>query len=918
MSLNRSGESVLTLPLTEGFKFTFVSKGVSFDCKVTELSRNGLKVQCPQAGTDEISNGMHVENAVLDHHQVGHHDSLSFFVTDITTAQGEGFLMQLTSADEKTSSNLWLASRLTQTDIQSSVVRKKLEGHEIPRIPARGIYTEQARLERLEFLRKETGAALESQQVSRFKPDELTGNIENLFGSVEIPVGLVGPLMIRGSNFCDMVYAPFATTEGALVASAARGATAMTRAGGVTTRILAQRMLRVPLFELSDMNGAVMFVSWIRDHTEAIKATVTEVSRHAHLTALETTMVGNMVHVSFIFETGDAAGQNMTTACTWHACQWIMRQMKHFDMIKFENFVIDGNMSGDKKVNFASFLMGRGTRVAAECFIDRKILNEVLKVSPEQFCRIHQTNLVGGIQTGMIGYNVNIANVIGAMFAATGQDIASVHECSIGNFHAQAVEDGIYVSLLLPSLIVGTVGGGTHLTQQNEMLQMMGCVGLGKAGRLAEIIAGFCLSLEISTGAAIASGQFVTAHERLGRNRPVSFFSKKDLTADFFSSILRGRWGTSELSIESFQSLTADAQGSSIISELTARKVQKLVGLLPYRVCYRVGQAPPQLVDLMIKIKPLAAEIELLLSGLASQCGGSLAETFPSFKERTGTAMCHERELAIADLADPAFRDVMPVTYKTHRDPKRETYLIAMELLADMDLMNTSGDPSGWTRRHIEVALSAAARFHAVYYDNLAGLLKSGWIGTVQNAHSMTEMMPLWYEMSNHMFEEFAEWFDKDDRQIHRSLISSVADWWLEIEKMPRTLIHNDFSPRNLCFRKSPEGPKLVAYDWELATIHIPQHDLAELLAFTMNTETTPETVQYFVEYHRTALEKATGRSIDAGLWRRGYRLALWDLGINRLALYMMAHTFRHYDFMFRVVKTTQRLMFIEKEYGQT
>ena len=588
--------------------------------------------------------------------------------------------------------------------------------------------------------------------------------------------------------------------------------------------------------------------------------------------------------------------------------------MKHIDAIKFENFVIDGNMSGDKKVNFASFVMGRGIRVTAECFIERKILEEVLKVSPEQFCRIHQTNVVGGIQTGMVGYNVNIANVIAAIFTATGQDIASVHECSIGQFHAEPADDGIYVSLLLPSLILGTVGGGTHLAHQNEMLQMMDCRGSGKVGRLAEIIAGYCLSLEISTGAAIASGQFVSAHERLGRNKPVSFFGKNDLNVDFFAAVLRDYFRANEIAIASVHPIESFDQGSSIISELTARKVKKLVGLLPYRIVYSAGQGPSQEMDLLVKVKPLAAEVELLMGALASHCGGRLAASFQVFKQRTGTAMCHERELAIAALPHAAFRELMPTTYKTHQDPKREAYLIVMEMLKDMELMNSANDPSGWTFRHIEVALAAAARFHAVFYDNYGDLLKSSWIGTVHNTSSMVEMMPLWDELSNHMFEEFADWFDKEDRQIHRTIISSVSGWWQEIEKMPRTLIHNDFSPRNLCFRRHPDGPRLVAYDWELATIHIPQHDLAELLAFTMNPETSPETVQHFVEFHRIALEKEVGRPIDPVLWRRGYRLALWDLAVNRLALYMMAHTFRHYEFMYRVVKTTQHLMLIEKQ----
>jgi len=49
---------------------------------------------------------------------------------------------------------------------------------------------------------------------------------------------------------------------------------------------------------------------------------------------------------------------------------------------------------------------------------------------------------------------------------------------------------------------------------------MLDCSGSGKALRLAEIVAATLLAGEISMGAAIASGEFVQAHEAYGRNRP--------------------------------------------------------------------------------------------------------------------------------------------------------------------------------------------------------------------------------------------------------------------------------------------------------------------------------------------------------------------------------------------------------------
>ena len=101
----------------------------------------------------------------------------------------------------------------------------------------------------------------------------------------------------------------------------------------------------------------------------------------------------------------------------------------------------------------------------------------------------------------------------------------------------------------------------------------------------------------------------------------------------------------------------------------------------------------------------------------------------------------------------------------------------------------------------------------------------------------------------------------------------------------------------------------LCAYDWELATIHLPQHDLAELLVFTLQPDFDPLDVEQYIEQHRIELEVLADTRIDAQQWRRGFTLSLWDLVINRVPMYAMAHTFRHYGFMDRVQATFRNLL---------
>ena len=87
--------------------------------------------------------------------------------------------------------------------------------------------------------------------------------------------------------------------------------------------------------------------------------------------------------------------------------------------------------------------------------------------------------------------------------------------------HVELREGGDYYwSITLPSLIVGTYGGGTGLATQRECLEMLGCYGSGGANKFAEICAATVLAGETSLAGAQLAGDWITSHDQLGRNRP--------------------------------------------------------------------------------------------------------------------------------------------------------------------------------------------------------------------------------------------------------------------------------------------------------------------------------------------------------------------------------------------------------------
>ncbi len=872
---------------------------------VVAIDQGHLQVSWP-AQRALIAPGTALQNLLVNVH--GEVISLPRLRVHSVQAVENGLQMSLHSDGCDTTSNLlWeLSYRLRLAARADNVIYDEAS---LPRVPARGHYTEEARQERLAFARAETGASLYEVACTRLDPKRLVSNIEAFIGSVEIPVGLAGPLHIQGVHAQGLFYAPLATSEGALVASATRGAMALSRSGGARARVLGQRMMRVPFFSFDSMDAALFFAEWAQGHYTELAAEVRKYSNYANLVELQPQVMGRNVHLHFIYETGDAAGQNMTTTCTWQACQWILKRLESFDGLCVQNFMIEANLSNDKKVTFQTFLKGRGVRVQAEAVLSDEICRKVLKVSAAQLVRAYQHFISGSLAAGMVGMNINVANIVAAMFTALGQDIACVHESALGQLHISLNENGdAYCSMTMPSLVIGTVGGGTNLPQQRECLELIHCAGAGNSHKLAEIIASYCLALDLSTLSAIAADQFARAHEKLGRNRPVNYLKLADLNTDFFNRALRT--GTSGFEVQALEAIKVDSKGSSIITELTAHRINKVVGHFPFQLHTDKGD-----LAVMTKVKPLDDEVIIMLSGMAAMCEARLAQEFQRFRNDIGFKGCHLRELGVMTQRDARFVNNAPLVYGVVQDAEREAYVIVEEKLdpVQMVLMDSADDTSGWTREHIDTAIRGIAEVHSIWYGCEEELRSQPWLVDFPTATKMKEQRRLWELLGAHAREEFPEWFSEQDFSTYRGVVDTIGECWDEIETLPRTLVHNDFNPRNIAFRNTRDGLRLCAYDWELATLHLPQHDLAELLAFSLDASVTAAEVDHYVELHRRELERYSGKSIDAAQWRRGYELALRDLMVSRLSLYVMAHTFRHYAFMERVVKTFRTLVNIER-----
>jgi hydroxymethylglutaryl-CoA reductase (NADPH) len=352
-----------------------------------------------------------------------------------------------------------------------------------------------------------------ARQMERYKH-----NIENFVGTAKIPFGIAGPLRVNGLFAQGDFYVPMATTEAALVASYNRGAALITEVGGASAMLLSEGVSRSPVFSFANFEEMGVFVKWALDHESDIQRVAESTTRFGKLIDLELSIEGSAVYFLFVYTTGDASGQNMVTIATHAAVQWMVDNTP----VRPRCVYLEGNFSGDKKASAQSLQNVRGKKVTAEVILPGELIEKRLHTTAEHMLELYQLTVLGGVLSGTLGVQGHYANGLAALFIACGQDAACVAEAAVGTTVFEPRERGnLHVSVTLPNLIVGTVGGGTGLPTQNSCLEILGLAGAGHAQAFAEVVAALCLAGEISISGALAAGEFAQAHARLARGKDV-------------------------------------------------------------------------------------------------------------------------------------------------------------------------------------------------------------------------------------------------------------------------------------------------------------------------------------------------------------------------------------------------------------
>jgi hydroxymethylglutaryl-CoA reductase (NADPH) len=386
-------------------------------------------------------------------------------------------------------------------------------GDLLPRLKDNG-YAPERVAKRREWIEEKSGTQAPHIAGVTYDTEAWRGNIENPIGVAQVPMGVAGPVLVHGKHAQGLFYVPMATTEGALLRSYERGMVALSKAGGVEVSVDSDENQTAPSFFFTSVLKAAEFPEWIQGQLGELQAVVATTTSHGKLRNLKCYQNGRQVIVNFGFFTGDAQGMNMIVRATDAICRWVG------DNYPIDSYFLFSGMCSEKRASGFLMTRGKGKRVTAGALLTHRVMRLYLHVTADQLFRVWQSTLVGQLQAGVVGYNAHAANGLTAIFIATGQDVANVVNSANVITVFEPHPEGLYVSTTLAALSVATVGGGTALPTQKEALGIMGCVGRGKALKMAEIVAAAVLGGEISMGAAIGAQEFVGAHERYGRNRP--------------------------------------------------------------------------------------------------------------------------------------------------------------------------------------------------------------------------------------------------------------------------------------------------------------------------------------------------------------------------------------------------------------
>ena len=266
-----------------------------------------------------------------------------------------------------------------------------------------------------------------------------------------------------------------------------------------------------------------------------------------------------------------------------------------------------------------------------------------------------------------------------------------------------------------------------------------------------------------------------------------------------------------------------------------------------------------------------------------------------------------KREMLIYENISKNVSKFIPKTYNTIINEAKREYVVVMEKFKDKDFrVFNSFEDYIWEKEDIKIVLRDIARIHSEYLNNYDSIKKSAYLNIIDGDFYKDAKEYLLYTL-NKTNREYPQYISQHHKLI-TNFITNIEKNLKVLDTYPKTLSHNDFNPRNLNITNNNE---LLLFDWELACIQSPQHDVAEFFIFLINNEFKKDEMDEFLIYYKTCLERYSNITLDDDLFMHVFKICLLDLMINRLNLYLLSNKILRFKFIKKVYKNINKLISI-------
>lgn len=336
-------------------------------------------------------------------------------------------------------------------------------------------------------------------------------NCENVIGYTTVPLGMVGPININNKH----TFVPLATTEGALIASINRGCKWILQSLHTKETVITDiGITRSPIIKCNSLKDISEIKNYIISNFESLQKLFSSTTNHGKLKDISFLQNGHYLHLRFEATTGNAMGMNIIS-------KGVEQIMNHLiEKYNITYITISGNTCVDKKTSAINIIKGRGKHVVTSITLNKDKFEQLANINSKNLINLHiQKNLVGSSLAGSIGgNNANVSNIIAAFYLSTGQDLGQIGTSSMSILNIEQIcNKFLNISLTLPCLEIGTIGGGTTLQTQQNCINIIGSNQL----ELIEALSNIIIAGELSLLSSLCKGDLVKAHINLNRLKKI-------------------------------------------------------------------------------------------------------------------------------------------------------------------------------------------------------------------------------------------------------------------------------------------------------------------------------------------------------------------------------------------------------------